>query len=111
MIEQAQAKFQSFGNLHFYKSRVEELPFDDDFFDVVMSSNAFSHFSNPEKALREANRVLKPKGRVYILDVTANNAFMRLVDRFGRKLEAAHVKLYSTKAFQALFERAGLCYE
>jgi len=110
MIAQAQAKSQSCGSLHFYKARVEALPFDDDFFHVVMSSNAFHHFSNPEKALREANRVLKPRGKLYILDITANNAFMRLVDRFGRKVEPAHVKLYSTKEFQALFERAGLCY-
>jgi ubiquinone/menaquinone biosynthesis C-methylase UbiE len=51
MIEQAQAKSQGCGNLHFCKSRVEELPFDDDFFDVVMSSNAFHHFSNPERHL------------------------------------------------------------
>ena len=110
MIAQAQAKSQSCGSLHFYKARVEALPFDDDFFHVVMSSNAFHHFSNPEKALREANRVLKPRGKLYILDITANNAFMRLVDRFSRKVEPAHVKLYSTKEFQALFERAGLCY-
>jgi ubiquinone/menaquinone biosynthesis C-methylase UbiE len=110
MIAQAQAKSQSCGSLHFYKARVEALPFDDDFFHVVMSSNAFHHFSNPEKALREANRVLKAKGKLYILDITANNAFMRLVDRFSRKVEPAHVKLYSTKEFQALFERAGLCY-
>ena len=110
MIAQAQAKSQSCGSLHFYKARVEALPFDDDFFHVVMSSNAFHHFSNPEKALRGANRVLKPRGKLYILDITANNAFMRLVDRFGRKVEPAHVKLYSTKEFQALFERAGLCY-
>lgn len=110
MIAQAQAKSQSCGSLHFYKARVEALPFDDDFFHVVMSSNAFHHFSNPEKALRGANRVLKPRGKLYILDITANNAFMRLVDRFGRKVQPAHVKLYSTKEFQALFERAGLCY-
>ncbi len=110
MIAQAQAKSQSCGSLHFYKARVEALPFDDDFFHVVMSSNAFHHFSNPEKALRGANRVLKPRGKLYILDITANNAFMRLVDRFGRKVQPAHVKLYSTKEFQALFERAELCY-
>jgi ubiquinone/menaquinone biosynthesis C-methylase UbiE len=110
MIERAQAKSRSYGNLHYYKSRVEELPFDDDFFDAVISSYAFHHFSNPEKALREANRVLKPKGKLCILDMTANNAFTRLVDRFTRKLEAAHVKSYSTTEFQALFERAGLRY-
>ena len=110
MIKLAQAKSQSYGNLHFYKSRVEELPFDDEFFDVVMSTTAFHHFSNPEKALREAKRVLKPSGKLYILDITANNAFMTLMDRYWRKTEPAHVKYYSTKEFQALFERARLCY-
>ncbi len=108
MIEQARAKSQGYGNLHFYVSRVEALPFDDDFFDVVISTTAFHHFSNPEKTLREANRVLKPKGKLYILDMMANNAFMKLVDRYYRKTEPAHVKLYSTTEFQALFERAGL---
>ncbi|MGZ4862058.1 MAG: class I SAM-dependent methyltransferase, partial [Halobacteriota archaeon] len=49
MIGQAQAKSQCYRNLHFYKSRVEELPFDDNFFDVIISSNAFHHFSDPEK--------------------------------------------------------------
>jgi ubiquinone/menaquinone biosynthesis C-methylase UbiE len=110
MIEQAKAKSQGCGHLHFYKSRAEELPFDDDFFDVVISSNSFHHFSNPEKALREANRVLKLRGKLYILDMTANGALMRFLDRYFRKIEPAHVKLYSTKEFQALFERAGLCY-
>jgi|GEM_PF-267366 len=110
MIARARAKSQSCGNLHFYKSRVEALPFDDNFFHAVMSSYAFHHFSNPEKALREANRVLKPKGKLCILDVTANNPFMRLLDRFSRKVEPAHVRLYSTKEFQALFESAGLCH-
>ncbi|MGZ4909025.1 MAG: class I SAM-dependent methyltransferase [Halobacteriota archaeon] len=108
MIEQARAKSQGYGNLYFCTSRVEELPFDDEFFDVVVSTTAFHHFSKPEKALREANRVLKPKGKLYILDMTANNAFMKLVDRYYSKMEPAHVKLYSTKEFQALFERAGL---
>jgi len=110
MIEQARAKFQGCGNLHFYKSRVEELPFDDDFFDVVMSSNAFHHFSNPAKALKEANRVLKLRGKLYILDMTADNAFMKLADWLIHKMEPAHVKFYSTKEFQTLFESAGLHY-
>jgi ubiquinone/menaquinone biosynthesis C-methylase UbiE len=110
MIEQAEALSKGYENVHFHKSRVEELPFDDDFFDCVISSNAFHHFSNPAKALREAHRVLKPKGRIFILDTTANNFFMRVVDGLSRKIEKAHVRLYSTREFQALFEQAGLSY-
>jgi ubiquinone/menaquinone biosynthesis C-methylase UbiE len=71
----------------------------------------FSRIMLLEKALREASRMLKPNGKVYILYITANNAFMRLVDRFGRKVEGiTRVKRYSTKEFQALFQRAGLCF-
>jgi ubiquinone/menaquinone biosynthesis C-methylase UbiE len=110
MIEQAEANSKNYLNVQFCKSRVEELPFENDFFDFVISSNAFHHFSNPEKALREAKRVLKPKGKVYILDTTANNFFMRMLSRLSRKLEPAHVRLYSTREFQALFEKAGLHY-
>ena len=110
MIEQAEALSKNYKNVHFLKSRVEELPLDNSFFDVVISSNAFHHFADPEKALREAYRVLKPSGKLYILDTTANNILMRMVDRVGRKIEAGHVKMYSTNEFRALFGKAGLCY-
>lgn len=110
MIEQAEANSKNIPNVHFSKSRVEELPFVDNFFDFVISSNAFHHFSSPDKVLRETYRVLKLKGKVYILDTTANNFFMRILDKLSRKLEAAHVKLYSTREFQDLFEKAGLHY-
>jgi ubiquinone/menaquinone biosynthesis C-methylase UbiE len=110
MIKQAEAGSPSYPNVHFCKSKVEKLPFENDFFDFIISSNAFHHFSNPEKALREAHRVLKPKGRIYILDTTADNFFMRMMDVLSRKLEPAHVKLYSTREFHTLFENAGLRY-
>ncbi|HYA33324.1 MAG TPA: class I SAM-dependent methyltransferase [Candidatus Bathyarchaeia archaeon] len=110
MIEQAKPNLKATATCIFTSQELKSPPFDDDFFDVVISSSAIHHFSNPEKPLREANRVLKPKGQLYILDATANNAFMRVVDRFTRKIEPAHVKYCSTKEFQALFERARLCY-
>jgi ubiquinone/menaquinone biosynthesis C-methylase UbiE len=110
MIEKAEASSASYMNVHFRKSNVEGLPFDDDFFDSIICSNAFHHFSNPEKALREAHRVLKPKGIIYILDTTADDFFTRMWTRLAPKLEPAHVKLYSTREYQTLFEKAGLHY-
>lgn len=110
MIEIAKAKSKNYKNVDFRKSKVEELPFDSNYFDFVISSNAFHHFSDPEKALKETYRVLKPKGKVYILDTTADNFLMRIIDKVSHKIEPAHIKMYSTKEFKELFEKAGLHY-
>lgn len=45
----------------------ESLPFDDDHFDVVYSSNVLEHTADPAKVLREAIRVVKPGGIVQIV--------------------------------------------
>lgn len=111
MIEMAEASSARYRNVYFRKSNIELLPFADDFFDFVISSNAFHHFSNPEKALREAYRVLKPKGKIYILDTTADDVVTRMFGRLAPKLEpSSHVKLYSTREYKMLFEKAKLHY-
>ncbi|MCL2873734.1 MAG: class I SAM-dependent methyltransferase [Defluviitaleaceae bacterium] len=43
-----------------------DLPFKDNSIDTVIMNDSFEHIPDPEKALKEALRVLKPKGRVYI---------------------------------------------
>ena len=43
-----------------------KLPFEDSVVDTVIMNDAFEHIPDPEKALKEALRVLKPGGRVYI---------------------------------------------
>jgi ubiquinone/menaquinone biosynthesis C-methylase UbiE len=45
------------------------LPFADDSFDLVVSSFALHHWSDPLRILDEMARVLKPDGRYYIADV------------------------------------------
>ena len=45
----------------------ENLPFDDDHFDVVYSSNVLEHTLDPAKVLQEAMRVVKPGGIVQIV--------------------------------------------
>ena len=43
------------------------MPFADAEFDLVCSFNAFEHFADPETVLREAIRVTKPGGVIYLL--------------------------------------------
>ncbi|MDP3941956.1 MAG: class I SAM-dependent methyltransferase [bacterium] len=46
---------------------VEDLPFEGNFFDLVVSEWVLEHLPDPEKAFREIYRVLKPGGRVIFL--------------------------------------------
>ncbi|MDP9049518.1 MAG: class I SAM-dependent methyltransferase [Acidobacteriota bacterium] len=44
----------------------ESLPFPDESFDIVYSANVLEHTQNPEQVLREAMRVLRSGGHLYI---------------------------------------------
>lgn len=51
----------------FRRADLEELPFDDDSFDVVTGFNAFQYAGNPVVALRAARRVTRPGGAVAVV--------------------------------------------
>ncbi|MEE0775946.1 MAG: class I SAM-dependent methyltransferase [Bacillota bacterium] len=51
---------------HFVLGDAVRLPFDDNSFDTVTMKDFIEHVSNPEGALRESLRILKPGGRAFI---------------------------------------------
>jgi len=50
-------------NVHFMASGGEEIPIEDNFFDVILSVNAIDHVDNLEKVAKELQRVAKPDCR------------------------------------------------
>ncbi len=56
-------------NAYFINSSVYDLPFKDNTFKTVNTSLVFRHLSDRERALKEINRVLMPRGRFLVLDV------------------------------------------
>ncbi len=46
----------------------ENLPFDSCVFDVVTCANSFHHYPRQDRAVREMGRVLKPGGRLLLVD-------------------------------------------
>lgn len=68
----------------------QDIPYDDNFFDVVYSKSVIEHFHYPERLVREMYRVLKPGGlaltlcpdwefnyRIYFEDYTHRTPFMQ----------------------------------
>ncbi len=49
-----------------YQSDIQDMPIADESFDTVLSAEVLEHVPDPEKALREIYRVLKPGGKLVI---------------------------------------------
>lgn len=45
---------------------VEDIPWPDDSFDLLLCNSSFHHYPDPQKSLQEMQRVLKPQGRLLI---------------------------------------------
>ena len=64
----------------------ENLPFAKDAFDVVVCTNSFHHYPNPQAFINEAARVLKPYGRLVLRDYTSNKFMVWLMNHIEMPL-------------------------
>jgi ubiquinone/menaquinone biosynthesis C-methylase UbiE len=108
MIDKARSNAQGQPKVEFYEASADKLPLEADIFDTVICTNSFHHYPRPEAALSEVKRVLKPQGKIYILDVTADDFFIRWVNERVRDREKEHVKFYGSKEYAAMFGQVGL---
>ena len=82
MVKQAQNK--NIKNAEFIEGRSDELPFENNTFDIVTCSQSFHHYPETDEPMQEAKRVLK-EGGLYILSDTGCGPFKILgvkVDSF-----------------------------
>ena len=71
MIEvgREQAQRQGVKNLEYRLGDMEEVPIEDAAVDLVFFSQSLHHALHPERAVEEAWRILKPGGRIAVLDL------------------------------------------
>ncbi len=66
------AREHGFGNLEYRLGDMEDPPIDDASVDLALLSQALHHAVNPARAVAAAYRILKPGGRIAILDLLAH---------------------------------------
>jgi ubiquinone/menaquinone biosynthesis C-methylase UbiE len=59
-------------NIKFIEGQAENISLPNEYFDKVIASASFHHFSDQDKALEEMKRVLKPDGKIIILEIDPN---------------------------------------
>ena len=89
------------GNITWKKGELEKLPIDSATIDVALLSQALHHAADPALALGEAARILKPGGRLLILDLRPHDqSWVR--DKLGDQWLG-----FSDEQLGALLTRAG----
>lgn len=86
----------------------EHLPFADSSFDYVTCCNSFHHYPNQPAAVREMQRVLKPGGKLFLIDGYRDlpNGYL-IYDLIVTRLEGGQVSHASAAEFRRLFDQAG----
>jgi phosphatidylethanolamine/phosphatidyl-N-methylethanolamine N-methyltransferase len=78
------AKKRAGNEIELFQMNGEALKFKDAYFDYVVLSHVIAVVDNPEKLLEEVQRVLKPKGRVFILNHFTPDNWLKYIDRLFR---------------------------
>lgn len=72
------------------------MPFADDSFDFLLCRAAFKNFSEPQRALEEMHRVLKPGGQALIIDLR-RDASMESINQAVAGMKVGTVNAVITK--------------
>jgi len=111
MIEQGKKFVEQAGikNVTFQKGVVQDIPFEDETFDIVSSRYAFHHFAEPKTVISEMVRVCKTNGHIIIVDIIAPDEPTATVYNYYEWLcDQSHTRCLGFEEFQTCFLLFGM---
>ncbi len=101
MLQAARKRLHGLENVDLRRGELEALPIDDHLLDLATMMLVLHHVGEPEKALAEVSRVLKPRGRLVLVDMLPH-------DREHYRQQMGHVWLgFSDEQMRRMLDAAG----
>jgi ubiquinone/menaquinone biosynthesis C-methylase UbiE len=112
MLEEVQRNAAERGitNLSVKQGAAEKLPYQDNSFEIVTCRLTTHHFADLPQALAEMARVLKPGGKLAIVDTTVpeDPTLDYQINEIEILRDPSHVRNYPASEWQAMLEKVGL---
>jgi len=109
MMAEAQVKVPDIlkERVEFRQASSDNIPYPSEEFEYIMCTNSFHHYPDPLTVLAEMSRLLKPGGRVVILDNAVDlSLYTWLWDRILRIIEKGHVRYYRSWEIGEMLKQA-----
>ena len=101
MLQAARKRLQAFNNVELRRGELEALPIDDGRLDAATLALVLHHLPEPERALVDVSRVLKPGGRLLIVDMLPH-------DRESYRHQMGHLWLgFSDEHVRRILDESG----
>jgi len=115
MLREAEqlAEARSITNIRFVQGEAEQLPFADSAFDVVTVRRAPHHFQSIPRAIAEMHRVLRPNGRLGLVDQLApeDPDGYALQEEMERRRDPSHQRALTVTQWRQVLAEAGFAIE
>ncbi len=112
MLDQARQRCAkaALKNVRFEVGRAEQLPFENESFDGVVTRLTIHHFLDPRPVLNEVVRVMRPEGKLILADVVSseNEEEAALHNALEILRDPSHVRMYSPRGLVELLQASGL---
>jgi ubiquinone/menaquinone biosynthesis C-methylase UbiE len=107
MLDIARSKLADRPNLEFLQASAIALPFQDHSFDLVVTASALHYFEPPVDSLKEMHRILKPNGKLIVMDWCRDYWVCQALDLFLKISDPAHKTCYSQRELRDFLSTSG----
>ena len=106
--QKTNADFIRAGRVEIREASVSQLPFTDNFFDLITAVETHFWWPDPPKDVRELTRTLKPGGTLILIAEIYRGSTSKIAELAEKRLPKIGMKLMTADQHRELLEQAGL---